>query len=397
MGINMSQRERLLQLLSEPIDSVKDREYQALNRKISDVTKPFVLFGAGNLGRKALRKLVATGVRPVAFIDNDSSKWGSTVDNVPVTSPSKFAESNNPKEVGVITTIWCGEASDRMSDRVAPLQKLGYEKIAFFGDLAWRFPAEFLPHYSLDLPSKVISQRERVLAAFDLFSEQYSQELFVNHIEWRLTLNYDLLPLKSEKLIYFDESIYNLNEHETLFDIGAYTGDSVRDFLSTSRGKRFRAIHSFEPVATNFSDLDRFIRSIGGLDTGSIVAHRLALGDEIGEITVETGNGPASRVGRGDTRVPMTTVDIFSDKYGPPTLIKMDIEGFESKCLSGARRTITETRPLVAVCVYHLQSHIWDIPLQISECSVDYEFKLVPHLADGWDLVLYAIPAERKI
>jgi hypothetical protein len=127
-----------------------------------------------------------------------------------------------------------------------------------------------------------------------------------------------------------------------------------------------------------------------------VFAHKLALGDTIGNIQMETEQGPASRVGVGNETVSMTTIDIFGKSFGVPTFIKIDIEGFEPQCLLGAQQTITTTAPVVAVCVYHLQSHIWEIPLQLHSYYSDYRFHLCPHVADGWDLVLYAVPKNRR-
>jgi hypothetical protein len=136
------------------------------------------------------------------------------------------------------------------------------------------------------------------------------------------------------------------------------------------------------------------VETLGELKT-KIHSHQLALGDAVGSIQVETGNGPSSRVGVGNQPVPMTTIDLFSQSHRPPTFIKIDIEGFEPQCLEGAKDVIQATEPVVAVCVYHLQSHLWEILLQLQQYHTGYSFSLCPHLADGWDLVLYAVPKSR--
>ena len=94
-------------------------------------------------------------------------------------------------------------------------------------------------------------------------------------------------------------------------------------------------------------------------------------------------------------RVEVVTLQSLVERHGEPAFIKIDIEGFEPECLQGGRATIARDAPAMAVCVYHLQSHIWDIPLQLDSYFGDYRFKLCPHVADGWDLVLYAVPSNR--
>ncbi len=63
--------------------------------------------------------------------------------------------------------------------------------------------------------------------------------------------------------------------------------------------------------------------------------------------------------------------------------------------LVGARKTIQEKLPVLAVCAYHNQDHVWRIPLLIHSFSDQYRFFLRPHNLEGWDLVCYAIPLDR--
>lgn len=385
---------RLARLLAEPLDAVIEREATTLDDKIGSLDRDFVLFGAGNLGRKVLRTLERIGRKPVAFLDNNPALRGTDLLGVPIYSPSEFAGVRNPASVGVITTIWCGEATDKMSDRLDPLRKLGFKDIALFGHLAWKFPEEFLPHYSLDRPSLVIAQADRIQQAHDRLSDEASRELFVDHVEWRLWLDYDLLPPASPELIYFNPVFANVNPDEVLYDIGAYIGDSVEDFMKTPRAASFAGIHSFEPSSRNFAKLEHYA---AGLESqrGRVFAHKMALGAEAGTIEIEEDHGPASRVGHGGETVNVSTIDTFAQGTQVPTFIKIDIEGFEPQCLEGGRRTIAQSAPVVAVCVYHVQSHLWDILLQLHSYYPHYTFRLCPHLADGWDLVLYAVPAGR--
>ena len=78
-----------------------------------------------------------------------------------------------------------------------------------------------------------------------------------------------------------------------------------------------------------------------------------------------------------------------------PTFIKLDIEGFEIDALRGAKGTIDAHAPIVAVCVYHAQDHLWRIPLLLRGWRDDYALFLRPHNEEGWDLVCYAVPRAR--
>jgi len=80
----------------------------------------------------------------------------------------------------------------------------------------------------------------------------------------------------------------------------------------------------------------------------------------------------------------------------PVSFIKMDIEGSELDTLAGARELIRKNAPILAICAYHKQSDLWNIPLFIHDLSPDYGFHLRPHDLEGWDVVCYAIPPDRR-
>ncbi|WP_025132263.1 FkbM family methyltransferase [Pseudomonas sp. PH1b] len=383
---------RLDRLLSEPLESIRLRQRQTLLQVLGDFDQPFVLFGAGHLGRKAARALLELGLVPQAFIDNNPALWGTHVQGIEVLSPGQLASREADQLPAIITTIWCGEASDRMVERLAPLRELGFERIALFGHLAWYMPERFLPHYSLDLPEKVIGEAANIRRAFNLLADEESKQLFVDHVQWRLFLDYDLLPPASPREIYFNDHFVTAREDEVLYDIGAFNGDSIHGYIQS--GRKHSQIHSFEPSAKNFADLQDTVAQLGGESRG-LYAHALAVGDSVGEILIEAENGPASRVGSGSETVRMSTLDELGKQISAATFIKIDIEGFEPQCLEGGRQLISQQHPVLAVCVYHEQAHLWSILLQLHGYYDGYRFSLCPHLAEGWDLVLYAVPAER--
>lgn len=385
--------ERLEQLLGEPLEQVRTRQRESLAHHLGGETQPFVLFGAGNLGRHVLTTLERKAAPlPLAILDNNPKLWGTRLHGIEVSSPQEIAKRYKSQMPSVITTIWCGEATDSMEERLAPLRALGFTNIALFGHLAWRHPEDFLPLYSLDLPEKVILDADRIRQAYRLLSDDESRQIFVNHIAWRLHLDYDLLPPASPLPIYFNDRFITRRTDEILYDIGAFTGDSVQAYLDSRRP--YRAIHSFEPSPDNFKKLEETLARLATNHEG-LHAYQCAVGNHSGSIALESGHGPSTQVGWGDQLVPMRTLDELSLQLGKATFIKMDIEGFEPQCLAGGRRSISDGQPALAVCVYHRQDHLWNIILQLDDYAEGYHFHLCPHLNDGWDLVLYAVPPAR--
>ena len=76
-----------------------------------------------------------------------------------------------------------------------------------------------------------------------------------------------------------------------------------------------------------------------------------------------------------------------------PTYIKLDIEGAELDALQGAGAILRGSAPRVAACVYHVQDHLWKIPLKLRELLPASSLYLRPHMHECWESVCYAVPA----
>ena len=81
----------------------------------------------------------------------------------------------------------------------------------------------------------------------------------------------------------------------------------------------------------------------------------------------------------------------------PVTMIKMDIEGSELAGLSGGRTVIQRDQPILAICAYHCQGDIWNLPLFMRQINPEYRMYLRTHGGDGIQTVAYAVPPHRVL
>lgn len=379
-------------LLSESVDSAKKRESALFDELVGTQGSALVLFGAGNLGRKTLRGLRKAQLEPVAFADNNAAIWDTFVEGVPVLSPAD-AVAKHGKSAVFIMTVWRGEGTDTMAERCQPLRDLGCERVINFGAVFWKFPEFFLPHYSFDLPHKVLEHADEIRRAFALFKDDASQREFVAQIRWRLHLDFDGLPRPVAHEIYFPEDLVTVSNTELFVDCGAFDGDTMASFLDT-RKESFSSYVAFEADPSNFEKLRTNIANLPAGLRQKLIIHPLAVGARREKVLFEATGTEASAVGRGTLEIQCVPLDQVLANI-KPTWIKMDIEGSEPDALEGARQIISRGSPVLAVCVYHQQDHLWRIPLLIRELSSDYELFLRPHLLESWDLVCYAIPRHR--
>jgi len=282
-----------------------------------------------------------------------------------------------------------------MASRMAQLRQLGCQTVVPFVPLYWKYNEVFLPHYTLDSPHRVHTESDRVRSAFKLMSDDESRREYLAQIRFRLLGHFDCLPEPISGPMYFRSDLFTLGNEETLVDCGGFDGDSLCLFLD-STGSVFKRAIVFEPDPTNFVKLEILVNNLPPDVRQRIVLHRAATGEINEHVMMEVGSGPSSQVGKGDQEVESFALDSLLRDV-PVTFIKMDIEGSELSTLAGAQTLIRKNSPILAISAYHRQNDLWNIPLLIQGFNPDYSLHLRPHMIEGWDLVCYAVPGNRKI
>jgi hypothetical protein len=118
-----------------------------------------------------------------------------------------------------------------------------------------------------------------------------------------------------------------------------------------------------------------------------------ALSDHDGRVRFNSTGDTASHIDdKSDTMVPCIKLDTLKLS---PTYIKMDIEGAEPEALWGARETLRRYKPVLAVCAYHADPHLWEIPLLLHLLVPTHDLRLRRYAEGPWELVWYAVPPER--
>ena len=380
------------ELLSEGAAGAEARERRELDR-LTDGTEGIVLFGAGNLGRKIQRVLHREGADALAFADNNESLWGSCIEGIPVLSPQEAASRFGASAAFVIS-IWGVGSQDRMASRAQQLKNLGCRTVLPFAPLAWKYPAGLLPHHMVDLPHKVHAAADEIQTVYDLWADEFSRTEFLAQLRWRLLGDFDSMANPVGGETYFPEDLFRMGTHEVFLDCGAFDGDTVASFLGVTHG-RFSEIVSFEPDPENYKKLNRMVDGLAATVRQRITTRQQAVGESNGIVRFDARGTDGSAIGSGDSEVDCIALDSVANSFDAPTFIKMDIEGAEPSALLGASQTIGRHSPILAICAYHQQDHLWRIPALIHKLNPAYRLYLRPHRIEGWDSVCYAVPPER--
>jgi FkbM family methyltransferase len=396
---------QLESLLSEEVAAAVQREQRAWDDLASPFGNSLVLFGAGNLGRKTLSGLRQIGIQPLAFADNNPQRWGTQMSDVPVLSPVDAAAQYG-RSAAFVVTVWNAGQQHRTRTLQQQLQGLGCQRALTICPLFWKFPDIFLPFHALDLPHKVLGQKEQVRHVYRQLADEQSRREFVAQLKFRLRGDFDGMPDPVTGAQYWPHDIIVFQTDEHFVDCGAFDGDTIREIV---RGKhvRIRKLTAFEPDPVNFERLRRFIRSLPENIQPLLTAHRAAVGNKTGSLRFNADASAGASVVRGGAptgegkvtaetivEVQCVALDVIL-KDDTPTYIKMDIEGSELDALEGARNIINRHHPVLAICAYHVQDHLWRVPALIHAIWDQYRLYFRPHEREGWDLVCYAVPPQR--
>ena len=375
-------------LLSESMEAAQARERNAFDIAAGARAGRIVIYGAGNLGRRIARALAAH-LEVAAFADADPAKWGTEVEGRPVLSPDHAAQRFR-NAAAFVVAVWHPAPSGGIASIMEMLAGLGCRTVPFV-TLSWKFPETLLPYYLWDLPSRALAERDAIHRAYELFDAEDSRAEFVRQVRLRLTADFTCTAAPSTEPQYFSPGLFPPLSDECFLDCGAFNGDTIAAFR-TWTGDAFRRVVAFEADPANFRALQEYVATNGLADR--VTVHPHAVAETAGRVRfTAVGAGSSAISNAGAIEVESVRIDDLAER---PTFIKMDIEGAEEAALRGARQTLQRERPVLALCVYHRQNHLWRIPLLAAETG-GYSFALRSYCLDGLDTVCFAVPPHRQV
>lgn len=187
--------------------------------------------------------------------------------------------------------------------------------------------------------------------------------------------NFDLngLNLVADKIYkhYFDLDLLPFCKNEVFVDVGAYTGDTVLDYIA-SYGMSYDKIYCYEITESmvlymknNFSNLP------------NVEIRNLAVAERVGKLYLDANSTSASanRVKEAGVDA-VNAVSLDEDIKEKISMIKMDIEGGEISAIKGVKEHIKNDLPKLFISVYHSNDDIITIPKLIQSYTDKYDFYL---------------------
>lgn len=336
---------------------------------LKDSDKPLVLYGMGLGAEKIMSELEQRGMRADDIFASDEFVRGHSFKGYKVLRYSKVCEKY--KDFNVVLCF--ASRIDEVIDRIAEIDG---EHTVFAPDVPVAGGGLFTREY-------ITENEEKFERAYSLLADEESKRVYKDILNFKVSgkIKYLLTSFCDKSKVYSD--ILNLNENEEIIDLGAYDGDTIREFTAATGGK-YKHITALEPDKKSYKKL---LKNTDGMKNISTL--NMGVWSKRDTLIFDAEAGRNSKLSAEGVSVEVTDIDSLNIA---PTFIKMDIEGSEMKALEGAEKTIKKYLPKLYICAYHRNEDLFALPLKIKELSEKYKIyfrhsKYIP----AWESNFYCV------
>lgn len=336
---------------------------------LSQSEKPLVLYGMGLGAEKIMAELAQRNMRADDIFASDEFVRGHSFKGHKVLKYSEVCEKYDDFNV----VLCFASHIDEVIERIAAINS---EHTVFAPDVPVAGGGLFTREYIAENEAKFDK-------AYSLLSDEESKKTYRDILNFKVSgkIEYLLSSFCDKDKVYSD--ILKLKNDEEIIDLGAYDGDTIREFTKATNGK-YRHITALEPDSKSYKKL---IKNTDGMP--NITALNMGAWSKKDTLIFSADAGRNSKLSSEGTSIEVTDVDSLNLA---PTFIKMDIEGSEMRALEGAEKTIKTYTPKLYVCAYHRNEDLFALPLKIHELNDSYKIyfrhsKYIP----AWESNFYCV------
>ncbi len=336
---------------------------------LSQSEKPLVLYGMGLGAEKIMAELAQRNMRADDIFASDEFVRGHSFKGYKVLKYSEVCEKYDDFNV----VLCFASHIDEVIERIAAINS---EHTVFAPDVPVAGGGLFTREYIAENEAKFDK-------AYSLLADEESKKIYRNILNFKVSgkIEYLLSSFCDKDKVYSD--ILKLKNDEEIIDLGAYDGDTIREFTKATNGK-YRHITALEPDSKSYKKL---IKNTDGMP--NITALNMGAWSKKDTLIFSADAGRNSKLSSEGTSIEVTDVDSLNLA---PTFIKMDIEGSEMRALEGAEKTIKTYTPKLYVCAYHRNEDLFALPLKIHELNDSYKIyfrhsKYIP----AWESNFYCV------
>ena len=324
---------------------------------LSQTDLPIIVYGMGNGADKIIDALNERGVEISGVIASDGFVRGQSFRGHTVKT---LRQTEQLYENFVIVLAFASSLPDVMSHiiSVSERHKTLVPSVPVFGGGVF------------DLSFAKAHHRE-LTEAYNCLSDEKSKKTYENIVSFLLTGDLKtLISCQQEKDEAFNK-ILKLSKDEVYFDLGAYRGDTIEEFLHFSN-------NSCPPDEAFGGHIKKLEASAGGFKNTVLLREGIWSDDAVLNFSGKAGRN--SSLAPKGTPTEVTSIDRLTERTGLiPTYIKADVEGAELEMLNGAVNTLSQYKPKLNIALYHRTEDIFKLILKVKEINPRYKLHIRHH------------------
>ncbi len=380
-------------------------------KSATDAGRPIVLYGMGNGADKILAVCTSCGIPVSDFFASDGFVRGHSFHGKVVLSYSAMREKY-AADASHPPIVLIAFASSR-PEVLALMERVASECETYIPDV---------PVCGTELFDTAFCEahQDEIAAARTLFADEASRCVYDGILSYKLSGRMDMLRATESLPAEAYREILHAERFQTVADLGAYTGDSIR--VLRDYAPDLRTVIAMEPDRRNYRKLDAYAASLREADDPLCVLP--VAGGAWSSDTILTFHGSGNRnAGLTDTApAPTNATPLPSTMENPyfgksesvavraldhvvadlrssgsisdvrVDFIKYDVEGAEREALLGSRAIIERDAPALLVSAYHRSADLFTLPLLVHALEPRYQLYLRRMVGvPAWDINLYAV------
>ncbi len=313
-------------------------------------TKPLILYGMGLGAEKIIAELEQRGLKADDIFASDEFVRGHSFKGYKVLKYSEVCEKY--KDFNIVLCF-----ASHIDSVIEHIEKINKEHTVFAPDVPVAGGGLFTREYIQENESEFDEVYSRL-------ADSESKRVYLDILLFKVSgkIEYLLRSFCEKDRVYSE--ILKLGDGEEIIDLGAYDGDTIREFTSATNGK-YKHITALEPDAKSYKKL---LKNTDGMK--NLTTLNMGVWSKKDTLIFSADAGRNSKLSSSGTSVEVTDIDSLNI---PATFIKMDIEGSEMRALEGMESTVKTYLPKLYICAYHRNEDLFALPLKVWELDERYK------------------------
>lgn len=343
------------------LDSILQQPY--FWEHLSRASKPIVLYGMGNGADAILDRCAVLDIPVAGVFASDEFVRGQQFRGYQVLT---YKQARAQWGDFVLLIAFASERPEilRRFFHLAQQQETYAPHLPLFGDT------------TVVTPQWLRENRGVLERVHDHLADDTSRQVMEDILSYKLTGKLEYLSrvtCRQDDLT----SLFTFGEEETYADLGAYNGDTLREFLELTGG-HYDHLYAVEPDSKNFHKLQAWVEQE---QLGRCTLVPEGIWAQPAALPFAARGGRMSSLeerGKKVVPVPVTSLDALVGDHSL-TYVKMDVEGVEKEALAGGAKVIGRCAPKLLLAGYHHDDDLWAIPLELWSLRPDYRIYLRRH------------------